>query len=192
MIHQAMIYLQLFYEFFKTGLLAVGGGLATLPFLNAMAENHGWFTVEDVSTMIAVAESTPGAIGVNMATYAGFITGGVLGAVVAVAALTAPAIITIMLVAKFIDKFKTSPLMQNAFSGLRPASMALIAMAGLGVAIPTFFDTAAMQAGNWSAAFLWKAMILAVAIFLGQKFLKKIHPTVFILIAAVAGIVLKL
>ncbi|MBQ3087504.1 MAG: chromate transporter [Clostridia bacterium] len=187
-----MIYLQLFYEFFKTGLLAVGGGLATLPFLNAMAENHGWFTVEDVSTMIAVAESTPGAIGVNMATYAGFITGGVLGAVVAVAALTAPAIIIIMLVAKFIDQFKTSPLMQNAFSGLRPASMALIAMAGLGVAIPTFFDTAAMQAGNWSAAFLWKAMILAVAIFLGQKFLKKIHPTVFILIAAVAGIVLKL
>ncbi len=187
-----MIYLQLFYEFFKTGLLAVGGGLATLPFLNAMAEKYAWFTVEDVSTMIAVAESTPGAIGVNMATYAGFITGGVLGSIVGVAALTAPAIITIMLVAKFIDKFKSSPLMQNAFSGLRPASMALIAIAGLGVAVPTFFNTDAIIAGDWSVAFLWKAMLLAVAIFLGQKFLKKVHPTVFILIAAVAGILLKL
>lgn len=187
-----MIYLQLFYEFFKTGLLAVGGGLATLPFLNNMATNYGWFSVEDVSTMIAVAESTPGAIGVNMATYAGFITGGVLGSVVAVAALTLPAIATIMIIAKFIDKFKTSPLMQNAFSGLRPASMALIAIAGLGVAIPTFFNTDAMMAGDWSTAFLWKAMLLAVAIFLGQKYLKKIHPTVFILIAAVAGILLKL
>ena len=187
-----MIYLQLFYEFFKTGLLAVGGGLATLPFLNNMATTYGWFSVEDVSTMIAVAESTPGAIGVNMATYAGFITGGIFGSVMAVAALTAPAIIVIMLVAKFIDKFKASPLMQNAFSGLRPASMALIAMAGLGVAIPTFFNTDAMMSGEWSAAFLWKAMLLAVAIFLGQKYLKKIHPTVFILIAAVAGILLKL
>lgn len=187
-----MTYLLLFYEFFKTGLLAVGGGLATLPFLNEMAQNHGWFTVEDVSTMIAVAESTPGAIGVNMATYAGFITGGVFGSVLCVTALTAPAVITIMLVAKFIDKFKSSPLMKDAFSGLRPASMALIAMAGLGVAIPTFFDTAAMQSGDWSAAFLWKAMLLAVAIFLGQKFLKKVHPTVFILLAAVAGILLKL
>ncbi len=187
-----MTYLLLFYEFFKTGFLAVGGGLATLPFLNEMAQKYGWFTVEDVSTMIAVAESTPGAIGVNMATYAGFITGGAFGAVLCVAALTAPAIITIMLVARFIDKFKSSPLMQNAFTGLRPASMALITIAGLGVAVPTFFNTTAMQSGDWSAAFLWKAMLLAVAIFLGQKFLKKVHPTVFILIAAVAGILLKL
>lgn len=187
-----MTYLLLFYEFFKTGLLAVGGGLATLPFLNEMANTHGWFTVEDVSTMIAVAESTPGAIGVNMATYAGYITGGVLGSVLAVAALTAPAIIVIMLVAKFIDKFKTNPLMQNAFTGLRPASMALIAMAGLGVAIPTFFNTDALLAANWSAGFLWKAMLLAVAVFAGQKIFKKVHPTVFILLSAVAGILLKL
>ena len=77
-----MIYLRLFYEFFKTGLFAIGGGLATLPFLSDMADRTGWFTQAQLADMLAVSESTPGPVGVNMATYVGFETGGILGAVV--------------------------------------------------------------------------------------------------------------
>ena len=84
-----MIFLQLFYEFFKTGLFAVGGGLATLPFLNDMADRTGWFTHAQLADMLAVSESTPGPIGVNMATYVGFITAGLPGAVVATLGLGA-------------------------------------------------------------------------------------------------------
>ena len=73
-----MLYLQLFWEFFKTGLFAIGGGMATLPFLYDMADKTGWFTRAQLADMIAVSESTPGPIGVNMATYVGFLTGGVL------------------------------------------------------------------------------------------------------------------
>ena len=85
-----MLYLQLFWEFFKTGLFAIGGGMATLPFLYDMADKTGWFTRAQLADMIAVSESTPGPIGVNMATYVGFLTGGVLGAMRPTVAVTAP------------------------------------------------------------------------------------------------------
>ena len=90
-----MIYLRLFYEFFKTGLFAIGGGLATLPFLSDMADRTGWFTQAQLADMLAVSESTPGPVGVNMATYVGFETGGILGAVVATLGLVAPSVIVI-------------------------------------------------------------------------------------------------
>ena len=92
-----MIYLRLFYEFFKTGLFAIGGGLATLPFLSDMADRTGWFTHAQLADMLAVSESTPGPIGVNMATYVGFTTGGVGGALVATLGLVAPSIIVILI-----------------------------------------------------------------------------------------------
>ena len=93
-----MIYLQMFWEFFKTGLFAVGGGLATLPFLYRMAENTGWFTAEDVGTMIAVSESTPGAIGVNMSTYVGYMTKGIPGAILTTIGLVVPSVIVIIII----------------------------------------------------------------------------------------------
>ena len=123
--------LHLFFEFFKVGLFAVGGGLATLPFLYALSAKTGWFTPADIADMIAVSESTPGAIGLNMATFAGYLTGGVPGAVIATVGLTVPSIIVILLIANLLDNFQEKPLVKHAFYGLRPASIALIAASGI-------------------------------------------------------------
>ena len=125
-----MLYLQLFWEFFKTGLFAVGGGLATLPFLQDMADRTGWFTHAQLADMLAVSESTPGPIGVNMATYVGFTTGGIGGALVATIGLVTPSVIVILIVAAFLKAFRDSKWVSAAFYGLRPASTALVAAAG--------------------------------------------------------------
>ena len=85
-----MVYLQLFVEFFKTGLLAVGGGLATLPFLKEIAQTYSWFSVSQLTDMIAISESTPGPIGINMSTYAGFHAAGIPGAIVSTLSLVLP------------------------------------------------------------------------------------------------------
>ena len=113
-----MIYLRLFIEFFKTGLFSVGGGLATLPFLYEMSTNTHWFTHSDVADMIAISESTPGAIGINMSTYAGYITAGYLGGVCATLSLAAPSVIIILIISKFLQKFRENPHVENAFYGL--------------------------------------------------------------------------
>ncbi len=96
-----MIYLRLFYEFFKAGLFSIGGGLATLPFLYDISDTTGWFTHGQLADMLAISESTPGPIGINMATYVGFTTGGVPGAVIATVGIITPSIIVILLIARF-------------------------------------------------------------------------------------------
>ena len=98
-----MIYLQMFFAFFHTGLFAVGGGLATLPFLYHMSDATGWFTYTQLADMIAVSESTPGPMGVNMATYVGFTIRGIPGALTATLGLVAPSIIVILIVAGFLE-----------------------------------------------------------------------------------------
>ena len=128
-----MIYLRLFWEFFKTGLFAVGGGLATLPFIYDMSDRMGWFTYQQIADMIAVSESTPGPIGVNTATYVGYITGGLPGAIVATLGLVTPAIIIILIIASCLKKFRENRFVDHAFYGLRPASAGLIAAAGFSV-----------------------------------------------------------
>ena len=183
-----MIYLRLFYEFFKTGLFSVGGGLATLPFLYEMSTKTGWFTTADIADMIAVSESTPGPIGINMSTYAGFTTGGVLGGVVASIGLSVPSVIIILIIAKFLEKFRNNRFVEGAFYGLRPASIAMITAAGLNVARVALVNMDALAAGNYGEFFLWKAILLGVAIFIGQRKLKW-SPVIFIAIAAVVGIV---
>ena len=110
-----MIYLQLFYEFFKTGLFAVGGGLATLPFLYDMSAKTGWFTEADLTNMIAVSESTPGPLGVNMATYVGYITAKVPGALAATLGLVTPSILVILLIACFLKSFRNNRYVESAF-----------------------------------------------------------------------------
>ena len=123
-----MIYLRLFWEFFKTGLFSVGG-LATLPFIYDMSDRTGWFTYQQIADMVAVSESTPGPIGVNTATYVGYITGGVPGALVATLGLVTPAVICILIIASCLKKFRENRFVDHAFYGLRPASAALIAAA---------------------------------------------------------------
>ncbi len=183
-----MIYLQLFYEFFKTGLFAVGGGLATLPFLEDISERTGWFTRAQLADMLAVSESTPGPIGVNMATYVGFETAGILGSLCATFGLVLPSLIIILLVVKVLEKFRTNRYVEAAFYGLRPASVAMVASAGLGVAAMALLDLGA----SGLAVFRWKELALAAVILVLTRFVPKVknfHPIVFIALSAAVGIV---
>ena len=185
-----MIYLQLFLEFFKTGLFAVGGGMATLPFLYDMAERTGWFTAAQLADMIAVSESTPGPIGVNMATYVGFVSGGVLGSIVATVGLITPSVIVILIVAAFLKAFRDNKYVNAVFYGLRPASTAMVASAGITVMSVTFLKEEVLS----FAALDWKAIVLAAVLLVLTRWVKatkKLHPIVFIAASAVVGIVLK-
>ena len=129
-----MIFLSLFYEFFKAGLFAVGGGLATIPFLKEISAKTGWFTLSQLTDMIAISESTPGPMGVNCATYVGFETAGILGSIIATIGLITPSVIIIILISKILEKFRNNRYVDAAFFGLRAASVALIAEAGISVA----------------------------------------------------------
>ena len=184
--------LRLFVEFFKTGLFSVGGGLATLPFLYEMSEKTGWFTRWDIADMIAISESTPGAIGINMSTYAGFKTAGVTGGIVASLGLALPSLIIIIIIAKFLNKFDANKYVQRAFYGLRPASAALIAAAGVSVVKIALLDLGAYAAsGALGDLFQWKAIALAAVVWVLTNVVKptkKLHPLVYIAASAVAGI----
>lgn len=195
-----MLYLRLFYEFFKTGLFAIGGGMATIPFLYDMSDATGWFTYNDLANMIAVSESTPGPIGVNMATYVGYVTGqdlwgipgAILGAVIATIGLVTPSIIVILIIAAFLKSFRNNRYVDSAFYGLRPASTGLIAAAGLSVAASNLFFTDALAQGVSLALINWKGWILAVILWVLTNKVKKtkgLHPIIFILASAVVGIV---
>ena len=191
-----MIYLRLFWEFFKTGLFAVGGGMATIPFLSAMADSTGWFTQQQLADMIAVGESTPGPIGVNMATYVGFTTAGIPGAVIATLGLVTPSVIIILIIARVLAAFRQNKYVDAAFYGLRPCSLGLIAAAGLLVVRISLFRFDALGSGPlwWQSFFNWKAIVLAAVLLVFTRFVKKtkkLHPIVFILASAVIGVALK-
>ena len=182
--------LRLMFEFAKTGLFSVGGGLATLPFLYEMSANHpSWFSSADVADMIAISESTPGAIGINMSTYAGFKTAGIPGGILATIGLALPSVIIILIIARFLAKFRQSKIVEGAFYGLRPASIAMISVAFLNVAKVALVRLDVLTSGaGLGEFFIWKALVLAVLIFIGQKKLKW-SPIIFILISAVIGII---
>ena len=186
------LYLKLFWEFFQTGLFAVGGGMATIPFLYEMSDKTGWFTYQDLANMIAVGESTPGPIGVNMATYVGFVTGmneggignAILGAVTATLGLITPSILVILIIAAILKSFRDNKYVNRAFYGLRPASTGLIAAAGISVALSNLFDISA-------SAINYKGWVLAILLWLLTNKVKKtkgLHPIVFIGFSAVVGI----
>lgn len=187
-----MIYLQLFYEFFKTGLFAIGGGLVTIPFLSQMGEKFGWFTNEELANMLAISESTPGPIGINMATYVGFKMGGIFGSICATIGEVAPAIIIIMIIAKALKEFKDSKYVKAAFDGLRPTVFGLILSAFVGIFTSSviFLDKYKV-AGNIDDLIDIRIILIFIAVFLLNK-KWKIHPIFYILLAAIAGIILKL
>lgn len=178
-----MILIELFLSFFKIGLFAVGGGLATLPFLYELANTHDWITGADILNLVAISESTPGPLGINMATYVGFLQSGITGAIIAPLGEVVPSIIIIVIIAEFLKKFKDSKIVKNVFYGLRAASCALIVVAGLGVARLAFF-------GEKITEFFWEGAILAVILYFSIKKLKW-HPICFIAISAVIGIIFK-
>lgn len=186
-------YLLLMLEFAKTGLFAIGGGLATLPFLRDMTMRYPWFTMEDLLDMIAISESTPGPIGINMATFAGFNAAGILGGIVATLSLVFPSIIVVVIIASFMDRFRESVVIQRGFYLLRAATAGLIAGAIFEVVLLSLFDLSAYQATKELVTLVrWPALIIFMAfIFLIRKF-PKVHPIVFIVVSACLGVVLKL
>lgn len=190
-----MIYLRLFFEFFKTGLFSIGGGMATIPFLSRMADKTGWFTQGQLADMVAVSESTPGPIGVNMASYVGYTTAGIPGVIVATFGLVTPCIIVILIIARFLQKFRSSPLVDKIFYGLRPASTALIAAAGWSVVCMALVNTQAYElTGSLADLVSWKGLVLAAVVWLGTNLWKKgkkLHPVAWIALSAVVGIVFR-
>lgn len=182
-----MIYLLLFWEFLKTGLFAIGGGLATIPFLMDMAEKYPWFTTSELSNMIAVSESTPGPIGINMATYVGFTTAGPLGAVVATTALVLPSLVIIMIIAGFLQKFRENKLVKDTFYVLRPAVIGMLFVSLFSMVSPLLINFAGRAFGE---IFNIKALVLFAILLFGILKLKK-HPIVYIAIGALVGIIFK-
>lgn len=187
--------LRLYLEFFKVGLFALGGGMATIPFLYDLGTKTGWFTVMDVANMLAVSESTPGPIGVNMATYVGFHCAGIGGSVAATLGLVTPSLLIILLVASVLQAFRNNKYVDAAFYSLRPASTGLIAAAGWSIFTLVLLNLPLFQqSGEIAALFRWKNLALFAVLLLltNLKKIKKLHPAVFIGIAAVCGIVFKL
>ncbi len=181
-----MIYLAMIYEFFKVGLFSVGGGLATLPFLFDISERYPWFTADELTNMIAVSESTPGPIGVNMATYAGFKAAGVLGGITTTLSLVTPSIIVILIIAGILQKFKDSLLVKDIFYGLRAAVAGLIAVSVVSVLMQNLVVPNAdsiMQMIDWRKVVLFGLLVFGVF-----KFKK--HPLLYIGIGAVSGVLL--
>lgn len=184
-----MIYLTLAYEFFKIGLFSIGGGMATLPFLMDLTSKYDWYTAGELANMIAISESTPGPVGINMATYAGYNAAGVPGAVVATLSLTAPALFIIVIIAKFLENFSEQPTVKAVFYGIRPTVAALI-----GYAVWELLKIALMSAAGGAAHIDYTNTFICIGalLLLQVKKLQKLHPLVWILAGAVIGIVLKL
>jgi len=179
-----MMLLQLFFEFFLIGLFAVGGGLATIPYLQDLAVRTNWFTIAELSDMIAVSESTPGPIGINMATYVGFRSAGIPGILCAVVGIVAPCVITAIIISRIIDKFNNSKIVDWTFRGLRPASCALIAAAGYELLKIAVF------AGSGPLGVDIPSLVMLAAM-LPIMLKTKLHPLFYIAISAVIGVIFK-
>ena len=183
-----MIYLLLFYEFFKIWLFAIGGGLAALPFLFDLLDKYDWYTTAELTNMIAISESTPGPIAVNMATYVGYHTGGLLGSVVATLALIMPAIIISLLICKAMAVWRDNQYVEMVFSGLRPAVAGLLAAISISLISLALFGTEHFAPG---LQLNLKALIFLIVVTPAVFYFNK-HPIIFIALGAAVGIIFQL
>jgi chromate transporter len=172
-----MTCLLLFVEFFKIGLFAIGGGLVTVPFLFDLSDKYGWFSKTDLANMIAVSESTPGPIGVNMASFAGYNTEGIIGTIIATLGLVTPSVIIMIIIARMMQKYSCNIRVREILSGIRPAVLALILFAGLQIA---------------KLAIVGSVEILFFVAMLAMMRLWRKSPVFYICVAAILGMVLKL
>lgn len=168
----------LFIEFFKIGLFAIGGGLVTIPFLYNLSEKTNWFSTTQISDMIAISEATPGPLGVNMATYTGFLTNGIIGGITATLGLITPSIIVIIIISKVLDKFGENKIVKKIFYGLRAGVIALILLAGIDILKEALFTS------NFSLKTFETIMFLTLFILLQKT---KLHPVLFIFISGIIG-----
>jgi len=184
----------LFATFFRIGLFAIGGGLATLPFLFELADNKtgintgGWLSRELIGNMLAVAQSSPGAVGANLSAYVGLHYAFIPGAYVSALGLVAPSIIIIIMVARALKAFKENTIVKSLFSGFRPAAAGLLSAAGFGAIALSIFNAAGPL---WYEVIRFRETLLFAALFfLVFKFKK--HPIIYIIAGGAAGIILKL
>lgn len=168
-----MIYLQLALEFLKIGLFSFGGGYATIPFLFHISEEFGWYTLDELTQMTAVASITPGPVGINVATYAGLKTAGILGALIATISEMLPSLILVIIVAKLLKKFSDNFFVKSIITTLKPISCALLASVAIGLLKPEINDVKAM-------------ILLAILLLLSWK--SKKNPLFYILISALVGV----
>ncbi|MBQ9885526.1 MAG: chromate transporter, partial [Lachnospiraceae bacterium] len=181
-----MIWIELFLTFLKIGTFTFGGGYAMLPLIQSEVEHHGWLTQAEVVDFIAVSESTPGPLAINMATFVGIRTGGVFGAVCATLGVVLPSFVIILIVAKFYERFRKSCAVDGVMYGLRPAVIGLIGSAFLSVGMTVFFPNG-LQTAVFSGAGFWLSLgIFALGAVLAFK---KLHPIAIIGISAVIGII---
>ena len=171
-----MTFVLLIVEFFKIGLLAIGGGLVTVPFLFDLAEKYDWFTKTELANMIAISESTPGPIGVNIATFAGFNAMGISGGIVATLALVFPSVVIMILIAKMMNKYSCNLRVKDILSGIRPAVLAMILFAGL-------------ELGKIVVVEVRDVLFLAVV--LAMMRIWKKSPIYYLCLSAVLGILIK-
>lgn len=181
-----MTLLTLAWEFLKIGFLSTGGGLATLPFLQRLTVVHpDWFSLDMLTDMVAISESTPGPLGINMATYVGHTVAGIPGGLVATLSLAFPSFLVITVIAAVLQRYMESPLVKSVFSTLRPAVTGLIAAAGYAV----------VKMAVWTGTGMDWVSLALFAVVVGLRLiprLEKLHPIVFIAAGAVIGIALRL
>lgn len=181
-----MIYLKLFLTFLKIGAFTFGGGLAMLPLMQEEVLAHGWLELSEIINFIAISESTPGPIAINMATYIGSETAGFWGSVCATLGVVLPSFVIILIVARCYEKFKESKIVQGCMTGLKPAVVGLIGSALISAALTVFFPAGLTLAVLKNIAFYTSLVIFAVSLVLS---LKKVHPIIVICLSAVLGII---
>lgn len=184
--------LYLIYEFFKTGLFAVGGGLATIPFLKEIIIKYNFFELDMLTTMIGISESTPGPIGINLATYFGYLTYGIVGGIITTIAIVTPSLIVIIMIAKTLDKFKESLIIKGIFYGIKPAVVAFIISACINIFISSLFNQSLyLQSKNICDLFNFiNIFIFIIVLLVYKKF--SFHPVFVIALCAFLGILLKI
>lgn len=183
-------YFLLFYEFSKIGVLAIGGGYAALPFLYYIQSKYNWFSVDELTNMIAVANITPGPVGINMATYTGYTTGNLIGAVIATLSIVLLPFIIVLFISKLFNKFKNCNFINGIFLGLRPASCSLLSVIALQLLQNTLIGEDDVSFSSMFSQADTKAILLFILMIIPFSFIKK-NPLLIIIAGALGGILIK-
>lgn len=170
-----MIYLQLFLEFFKIGLFSFGGGYATIPFLYHISEAYQWYLLDELTQMVAIASITPGPVGINVATYAGLKSAGILGSLLATTAEMLPSLFLVIIVSKLLKKFCENFYVKSIIETLKPISCALLTAVAIGLLKPEITDVKAMILLGFLLVLSWKS---------------KKDPLFYILLSAIIGVII--
>lgn len=169
-----MIYILLTYEFLKIGLFSFGGGYATVPFLYHISETYGWYSLNELTQMTAVASITPGPVGINVATYAGLKSGGIIGSIIATTSEMLPSLFLVIIISKILKKFSDNFYVKSVIETLKPISCALLTAVVIGLLEMELHDIKAI-------------ILLAFLLILSIK--SKKEPLFYIMISALCGII---